>query len=205
MLWLRLQVEGESSEDTRLLELDESQKSEHTVFVMPPEPPAEDGHEPFARYTSVSLAVVDNNRQSQMVKYESDCCLCSRPPDIKVSPGCRWRCLTVRGCCDQPSAPEQRGPVFLAALLFWQRGRSRYSPSSTGLGAVSRFLCQLVFNPNRKSSSRTRWRSASTPTRRCGPAVCSVTVTACGSFACQPPCSWPSPRAAPCSRPTTSS
>lgn len=46
-----LQVEGDSSEDTRLLELDESQKSEHTVFVMPPEPPAEDGHEPPARYT----------------------------------------------------------------------------------------------------------------------------------------------------------
>ncbi|XP_061619894.1 DENN domain-containing protein 4C isoform X3 [Phyllopteryx taeniolatus] len=44
-------VEGESSEDTRLLELDESQKSEHTVFVMPPEPPAEDGHEPHPRYT----------------------------------------------------------------------------------------------------------------------------------------------------------
>ncbi|XP_057709856.1 DENN domain-containing protein 4C isoform X1 [Corythoichthys intestinalis] len=42
-------VEGESSEDTRLLELDESQKSEHTVFVMPPEPPAED--EAHAVYT----------------------------------------------------------------------------------------------------------------------------------------------------------
>ncbi|XP_053715997.1 DENN domain-containing protein 4C isoform X2 [Synchiropus splendidus] len=35
-------VEAESSEDTRLLELDESQKSEHTVFVMPPEPPADE-------------------------------------------------------------------------------------------------------------------------------------------------------------------
>ncbi|XP_061664130.1 DENN domain-containing protein 4C isoform X2 [Syngnathoides biaculeatus] len=44
-------VEGESSEDARLLELDESQKSEHTVFVTPPEPPAEDGHEPRPRYT----------------------------------------------------------------------------------------------------------------------------------------------------------
>ncbi|KAM9836509.1 DENN domain-containing protein 4C isoform 2-T2 [Aulostomus maculatus] len=44
-------VEGESSEDTRLLELDESQKSEHTVFVMPPEPPVEDGREPPTRYT----------------------------------------------------------------------------------------------------------------------------------------------------------
>uniref|UniRef100_A0A672JFW9 DENN/MADD domain containing 4C n=1 Tax=Salarias fasciatus TaxID=181472 RepID=A0A672JFW9_SALFA len=44
-------VEGESYEDTRLLELDESQKSEHTVFVMPPEPPADDGSEPPPRYT----------------------------------------------------------------------------------------------------------------------------------------------------------
>ncbi|XP_028284713.1 DENN domain-containing protein 4C isoform X3 [Parambassis ranga] len=44
-------VEGESSEDTRLLELDESQKSEHTVFVMPPEPPPDDGPEPAPRYT----------------------------------------------------------------------------------------------------------------------------------------------------------
>nr|XP_020444523.1 DENN domain-containing protein 4C isoform X2 [Monopterus albus] len=44
-------VEGESSEDTRLLELDESQKSEHTVFVMPPEPPANNGPEPASQYT----------------------------------------------------------------------------------------------------------------------------------------------------------
>ncbi|XP_029382021.1 DENN domain-containing protein 4C isoform X2 [Echeneis naucrates] len=44
-------VEGELSEDTRLLELDESQKSEHTVFVMPPEPPADGGTDSAARYT----------------------------------------------------------------------------------------------------------------------------------------------------------
>ncbi|XP_028330042.1 DENN domain-containing protein 4C isoform X2 [Gouania willdenowi] len=43
-------VEGETSEDTRLLELDESQKSEHTVFVMPPEPPADDGPDPAPRF-----------------------------------------------------------------------------------------------------------------------------------------------------------
>ncbi|TNM93889.1 hypothetical protein fugu_002065 [Takifugu bimaculatus] len=48
-------VEGDSSEDTRLLELDESQKSEHTVFVMPPEPPADDGREPAAKYTYKSF------------------------------------------------------------------------------------------------------------------------------------------------------
>ncbi|XP_048825979.1 DENN domain-containing protein 4C-like [Brienomyrus brachyistius] len=34
-------VDTECWEDTRLIELDESQKSEHTVFVMPPEAPAE--------------------------------------------------------------------------------------------------------------------------------------------------------------------
>uniref|UniRef100_A0A8D0ANR9 DENN domain containing 4C n=1 Tax=Sander lucioperca TaxID=283035 RepID=A0A8D0ANR9_SANLU len=36
--------------DTRLLELDESQKSEHTVFVMPAEPPVGDGTETAPRY-----------------------------------------------------------------------------------------------------------------------------------------------------------
>uniref|UniRef100_A0A4W6EHP6 DENN domain containing 4C n=1 Tax=Lates calcarifer TaxID=8187 RepID=A0A4W6EHP6_LATCA len=50
-------VEGESSEDTRLLELDESQKSEHTVFVMPPEPPADDGPDPAVRYTVLRPAL----------------------------------------------------------------------------------------------------------------------------------------------------
>ncbi|XP_066576519.1 DENN domain-containing protein 4C [Amia ocellicauda] len=44
-------VEGESSEDTRLMELDESQKSEHTVFVMPPETPVEDGPDPPSKYS----------------------------------------------------------------------------------------------------------------------------------------------------------
>uniref|UniRef100_A0A8D3D7L0 DENN domain-containing protein 4C n=1 Tax=Scophthalmus maximus TaxID=52904 RepID=A0A8D3D7L0_SCOMX len=41
----------DASEDTRLLELDESQKSEHTVFVMPPEPPVNVGPDPAPRYT----------------------------------------------------------------------------------------------------------------------------------------------------------
>lgn len=48
-----LQVEGETSDDARLLELDESQKSEHTVFVMPPEPLADAGPDPAPKYTSV--------------------------------------------------------------------------------------------------------------------------------------------------------
>uniref|UniRef100_A0A8C7NLF6 UDENN domain-containing protein n=1 Tax=Oncorhynchus mykiss TaxID=8022 RepID=A0A8C7NLF6_ONCMY len=39
-----------------LMELDESQKSEHTVFVMPPEPPAtEEGSDPLAHYSYKSF------------------------------------------------------------------------------------------------------------------------------------------------------
>ncbi|XP_051570477.1 DENN domain-containing protein 4C-like isoform X3 [Myxocyprinus asiaticus] len=44
-------VEGESFEETRLMELDESLKSEHTVFVMPPEPSQEDGPGPPLKYS----------------------------------------------------------------------------------------------------------------------------------------------------------
>uniref|UniRef100_A0A8C7YX13 DENN/MADD domain containing 4C n=1 Tax=Oryzias sinensis TaxID=183150 RepID=A0A8C7YX13_9TELE len=44
-----------SSEDTKLLELDESQRSEHTVFVMPPEAPPDDGPEPPPRYNYKSF------------------------------------------------------------------------------------------------------------------------------------------------------
>nr|XP_033775547.1 DENN domain-containing protein 4C isoform X2 [Geotrypetes seraphini] len=43
-------VDVESAEDTRLIELDDSQKSEHTVFIMPPEPPPDDGQEPAIKY-----------------------------------------------------------------------------------------------------------------------------------------------------------
>ncbi|MEE6459002.1 hypothetical protein FKM82_000499 [Ascaphus truei] len=43
-------VELEFPEDTRLIELDESQKSEHTVFIMPPEPLPEDGPDPLPKY-----------------------------------------------------------------------------------------------------------------------------------------------------------
>uniref|UniRef100_A0A8C8K5G8 DENN/MADD domain containing 4C n=1 Tax=Oncorhynchus tshawytscha TaxID=74940 RepID=A0A8C8K5G8_ONCTS len=49
-------VEGESSEDIKLMELDESQRSEHTVFVMPPEPPTtEDESDPPTRYSYKSF------------------------------------------------------------------------------------------------------------------------------------------------------
>ncbi|XP_018412367.1 PREDICTED: DENN domain-containing protein 4C [Nanorana parkeri] len=44
-------VDQESPEDTRLIELDESQKSEHTVFIMPPEPLPEDGPDAAPKYS----------------------------------------------------------------------------------------------------------------------------------------------------------
>uniref|UniRef100_A0A8C2AIX8 DENN/MADD domain containing 4C n=1 Tax=Cyprinus carpio TaxID=7962 RepID=A0A8C2AIX8_CYPCA len=61
-------AEGESSEDTRLMELDESLKSEHTVFVMPPEPPPEDGPDPPPKYSyknfpSLSLELFDRPQE----------------------------------------------------------------------------------------------------------------------------------------------
>lgn len=41
-----LQVDGDRPEETRLIEIDESQRSEHTVFITPPElPPLPDGEE----------------------------------------------------------------------------------------------------------------------------------------------------------------
>ncbi|XP_071587418.1 DENN domain-containing protein 4C isoform X2 [Heliangelus exortis] len=43
-------IDVDSVEDARLIELDESQKSEHTVFIMPPEPPADDGQVPQYSY-----------------------------------------------------------------------------------------------------------------------------------------------------------
>uniref|UniRef100_A0A3B3RIZ5 DENN domain containing 4C n=1 Tax=Paramormyrops kingsleyae TaxID=1676925 RepID=A0A3B3RIZ5_9TELE len=42
---------GETVEDTRLIEMDESQNSDLTVFVMPPEPPTEEGEVPVVRYS----------------------------------------------------------------------------------------------------------------------------------------------------------
>ncbi|XP_069818150.1 DENN domain-containing protein 4C isoform X2 [Dendropsophus ebraccatus] len=49
----------EFPEDTRLIELDESQKSEHTVFIMPPEPLPEDGPDPAPKYTYKSFPRLD--------------------------------------------------------------------------------------------------------------------------------------------------
>lgn len=91
-----LQVEGDPSEDARLLELDESQKSEHTVFVMPPEPPPDDGREPAARYTYVRRAVAASDRKPS----RDPSLFC--PSATKVFPGCTWSCLTVPGSCGRP-------------------------------------------------------------------------------------------------------
>ncbi|XP_016060974.1 PREDICTED: DENN domain-containing protein 4C isoform X2 [Miniopterus natalensis] len=44
-------VDFDSTDDTKLIELDDSQKSEHTVFVMPPEPPPDDGKDLSPKYS----------------------------------------------------------------------------------------------------------------------------------------------------------
>ncbi|DAA26964.1 TPA: DENN/MADD domain containing 4C-like [Bos taurus] len=44
-------VDVDSAEDTKLIELDDSQKSEHTVFIMPPEPPPDDGKDLSPKYS----------------------------------------------------------------------------------------------------------------------------------------------------------
>ncbi|XP_078532088.1 DENN domain-containing protein 4C [Lissotriton helveticus] len=52
-------VDAEFVEDMRLIELDESQKSEHTVFVMPPEPPPEDEENPQPKYSYTNFPRLD--------------------------------------------------------------------------------------------------------------------------------------------------
>ncbi|XP_023363938.1 DENN domain-containing protein 4C isoform X2 [Otolemur garnettii] len=44
-------VDFDSAEDTKLIELDDSQKSEHTVFIMLPEPPPDDGKDLSPKYS----------------------------------------------------------------------------------------------------------------------------------------------------------
>lgn len=44
-------VDVDLTEDTKLIELDDSQKSEHTVFIMPPEPPPDDGKDLSPKYS----------------------------------------------------------------------------------------------------------------------------------------------------------
>ncbi|XP_035414505.1 DENN domain-containing protein 4C isoform X3 [Cygnus atratus] len=52
-------VDVDSVEDARLIELDESQKSEHTVFIMPPEPPPDDGQDRAPKYSYKNFPRLD--------------------------------------------------------------------------------------------------------------------------------------------------
>ncbi|EMP34050.1 DENN domain-containing protein 4C [Chelonia mydas] len=65
-------VDVDSAEDTRLIELDESQKSEHTVFIMPPEPPPDDGQARAPKYSYKNFPRLD---------FE----LFDRPQELKLS------------------------------------------------------------------------------------------------------------------------
>ncbi|NXH50858.1 DEN4C protein, partial [Dicaeum eximium] len=62
----------DSVEDARLIELDESQKSEHTVFIMPPEPPADDGQDRVPKYSYKNFPRLDFK-------------LFDRPQELKLS------------------------------------------------------------------------------------------------------------------------
>ncbi|NXO90976.1 DEN4C protein, partial [Certhia brachydactyla] len=65
-------VDVDSVEDARLIELDESQKSEHTVFIMPPEPPADDGQDRMPKYSYKNFPRLDFK-------------LFDRPQELKLS------------------------------------------------------------------------------------------------------------------------
>ncbi|XP_021505443.1 DENN domain-containing protein 4C isoform X2 [Meriones unguiculatus] len=52
-------VDLDSAEDTKLIELDDSQKSEHTVFIMPPEPPPDDGNNLSPQYSYTCFPRLD--------------------------------------------------------------------------------------------------------------------------------------------------
>uniref|UniRef100_A0A8C3L139 DENN domain containing 4C n=1 Tax=Chrysolophus pictus TaxID=9089 RepID=A0A8C3L139_CHRPC len=65
-------VDVDSVEDARLIELDESQKSEHTVFIMPPEPPPDDGQDRAPKYSYKNFPRLDFK-------------LFDRPQELKLS------------------------------------------------------------------------------------------------------------------------
>uniref|UniRef100_H3CP04 DENN domain containing 4C n=1 Tax=Tetraodon nigroviridis TaxID=99883 RepID=H3CP04_TETNG len=101
------QVDGD--EDARLLELDESQRSEHTVFVMPPEPPPPHGDDPPPKYSyrsfpRLQVALFDRPRlrqprppgQAEQAGGWSRPRPRPPPPEVKVA----WR--TARRCYADP-------------------------------------------------------------------------------------------------------
>ncbi|XP_043575050.1 DENN domain-containing protein 4C isoform X1 [Chiloscyllium plagiosum] len=51
-------VDSDYTEDTKLIELDESQKSEHTVFIMPLEPPPTDGKDSPGKFSYKTFPVL---------------------------------------------------------------------------------------------------------------------------------------------------
>ncbi|XP_051499009.1 DENN domain-containing protein 4C isoform X2 [Apus apus] len=65
-------VDVDSVEDARLIELDESQKSEHTVFITPPEPPADDAQDRVPKYSYKNFPRLDFK-------------LFDRPQELKLS------------------------------------------------------------------------------------------------------------------------
>ncbi|NXF10321.1 DEN4C protein, partial [Smithornis capensis] len=65
-------VDVDSVEDAKLIELDESQKSEHTVFIMPPEPPTDDGQDRVPKYSYKNFPRLDLK-------------LFDRPQELKLS------------------------------------------------------------------------------------------------------------------------
>ncbi|XP_068783512.1 DENN domain-containing protein 4C isoform X4 [Struthio camelus] len=65
-------IDVDSVEDARLIELDESQKSEHTVFIMPPEPPPDDGQDRAPKYSYKNFPRLDFK-------------LFDRPQELKLS------------------------------------------------------------------------------------------------------------------------
>uniref|UniRef100_A0A8B9SDV2 DENN domain containing 4C n=1 Tax=Apteryx owenii TaxID=8824 RepID=A0A8B9SDV2_APTOW len=67
-------IDIDSVEDARLIELDESQKSEHTVFIMPPEPPLDDGQDQTPKYSYKNFPRLDFK-------------LFDRPQELKLSFG----------------------------------------------------------------------------------------------------------------------
>ncbi|KAL1776424.1 DENN domain-containing protein 4C isoform X2 [Sigmodon hispidus] len=52
-------VDLDSAEDTKLIELDDSQKSEHTVFITPLEPPPDDGSNLSPQYSYTRFPILD--------------------------------------------------------------------------------------------------------------------------------------------------
>ncbi|CAO2587998.1 DENN domain-containing protein 4C [Lemmus lemmus] len=76
-------VDLDSAEDTRLIELDDSQKSEHTVFIMPPEPPPDDGTHLSPQYSYTCFPILD--RKLFDSPQELKLCFSRHPPGSSIT------------------------------------------------------------------------------------------------------------------------